>query len=111
MVLTPDLHLGAGPPVALLDVEDEVVPLTPDVFPLHPPLLVYLTVVLPAQNSRSCLIVASLQVHGQPGLVDQRLPLPLPEHSVTSIPLLHHRELIRAVQTQAQTIEMAEEWA
>ena len=68
VVLAPELHLDPGVPVAVGDVEDEVVPLTPEVFPLHPPLLVSLTMVSPAQHSGSGLITAPLQVHGQPRL-------------------------------------------
>ena len=65
VVPTPDLHPHPGVHVAVRDVEDEVVPLTPQVFPLQPPLLVNPTMMIPAQHSGSGLIAASLQVHGQ----------------------------------------------
>merc|ERR1712062_151328 len=108
VVPTPDLHLGSGVHVAVEDVEDEAVPLTPDVFPLQPPLLVDLAVVLPAQHSGARLLAAPLQVHGQPCLVDQRLPHPLPEHSVTPTSLVHHGQLLSGdMETQAETVEMA----
>ena len=68
MVLTPDLHPNPGVHVAVGDVEDEVVALTPQVFPLQPPLLVNPTMMIPAQHSGSGLIAASFQVHGQPRL-------------------------------------------
>ena len=68
VVLAPELHLHPDVPVAVGDVEDEGVPLAPDVFPLQPPLLVELTVVLPAQHSGSGLSTAAFLVHGQPGL-------------------------------------------
>ena len=109
VVLTPDLDPNSGVHVAVGDVEDEVVPLTPDVPPLLPPLLVDLTVVIPAQHSGSFLLTSPLQVHGQPRLVDQGLPLPLPEHSVVTAPLVHHGQLLGAgVQTQTQAVEVAE---
>ena len=51
VVLAPELHLHPDVPVAVGDVEDEVVPLAPDVFPLQPPLLVNPTMMIPAQHS------------------------------------------------------------
>ena len=68
VVLTPDLHPHPGVPVALRDVEDEVVPLATQVFPLQPPLLVDPTVMIPAQHLGSWLITAPFQVHGQSSL-------------------------------------------
>ena len=68
VVLAPELHPDPGVHVAVWDVEDEVVPLTAQVFPLQSPLLVNPTMMLPAQHSGSWLITAPLQVHGQPRL-------------------------------------------
>ena len=109
VVLTPCLHPGPSVHVAPRNVEDEAVPLTPEVLPLHPPLLVDLTMVIPTQNSCSRLLTTPLQVHCQACLVNQRPSLPPPKCSLsTSLP--NHDQLIGgAIQAQAQTIEMAEQ--
>ena len=60
VVLVPDLHPDPGVHVAVWDVEYEVVPLTAQVFPLQPPLLVNPTMMIPAQHSGSWLLTATL---------------------------------------------------
>ena len=107
-VLNPDNERSSNVHIGIGNIKDEVVPLTPDVFPLQPPLLADQAVVRQAQHSRSCLLIVPLQVHGQPGLVDQTFPLPPPERSVSPVSPVHHGELVSvAVQTKDQTIQTA----
>ena len=106
MIFCPDLDLGPLVPVVVHDVEDEVVTLAAQVLPLQPPLLVDVAVKVPAQHPAARLAVAALQVHGLPGLVHQGLPLPLPEGIIAASPLVHHSQLVGAVQTQAQVVKM-----
>ena len=104
MVLLPDDHIDPGVCDAMWDVEDAVIPMA-DVFPLQPPLLIDETIVFQAQNNCSKLV----RLHSQPRLVDQRLPLPLPKRSVSAISPVHHDQLISAaIQTQVQTVQIAE---